>query len=127
MYKRRRVLGTYLGMALATLLPGVRVVDFDTPWVGFVVAGLVFVILNQLIHIYPSDIRNAPAIPLLVLGAIGIVQDTLIWLLVSWITARTGSGIHVDGFLTALAAGATVRVTVLALFVLGPQPTGEAP
>ncbi|MFG2940906.1 hypothetical protein [Streptomyces sp. NPDC048282] len=125
MYKRRRVLGTYLGMTLATLLPGVSVVDYDARWLGFVLPGLVFVILNQLIHTYPSDIRNAPAIPLLVLAAIGIVQDTLIWLLVSWIASKTGSGIHVDGFLTALAAGATVRVTVLVFFVLGPQPAGE--
>ncbi|MFG3291124.1 hypothetical protein ACGF3G_20230 [Streptomyces sp. NPDC048179] len=125
MYKRRRVLGTYLGMALATLLPGVSVVDYDARWLGFVLPGLVFVILNQLIHTYPSDIRNAPAIPLLVLAAIGIVQDTLIWLLVSWIASKTGSGIHVHGFLMALAAGATVRVTVLVLFVLGPQPVRE--
>ncbi|MEU0969428.1 hypothetical protein ABZ357_29985 [Streptomyces sp. NPDC005917] len=124
MYKRRRLLGTYLGVALATLLPGVGVVA-DGAWMGVVLGGCVFLVLNQLIHTYPSDIRNAPSIALLILAAIGIVQDTLIWLLVSWLTTKLDFGLHVDGFLTALLAGVIVRAAVLALLPFGPRPAPE--
>ncbi|MEU9151676.1 hypothetical protein AB0D59_14220 [Streptomyces sp. NPDC048417] len=126
MYKRRRLLGTFLGVALAALLPGVGVVAEDA-WMGVVLAGCVFLVLNQLIHTYPSDIRNAPPVALLILSAVGVVQDTLIWLLVSWLTTKLDLGLHVTGFLTALLAGAIVRATVLVLLPFGPQPTpGEA-
>lgn len=122
MYKRRRILGTFLGVALATLLPGVSVVPDDDSWMWVAMGACVFLVLNQLIYTYPSDIRNAHPVPLLILAALGMVQDTLIWLLFSWLDFA----IHVDGFLTALLAGAIVRVSVLALLPFGPQPTEEA-
>jgi putative membrane protein len=125
MYKRRRVLGTYLGLALATLLPGVSAVD-GPAWEGVVLGGFVFVVLNQLIYTYPSDIRNAHPVPLLTLAAIGIVQDTLIWLIFSWLSSKMEWGLHVAGFLTALLAGVIARVSVLALLPFGPQSSKEA-
>ncbi|MEU6105911.1 phage holin family protein [Streptomyces flaveolus] len=122
MYKRRRLLGTYLGVALATvLLPGITMVIDAPPW-EVVLAGAVFLIVNQLIYCYPSAIRSAPPVMLLILGAIGVVQDTLLWLLVSWLGSQMGYGLHVDAFLTALLGGLVVRGTVLALMFLGPQP-----
>jgi putative membrane protein len=90
-------------------------------------ASCVLLVLNQLIYTYPGDIRNARPIPLLIQAAIGIVQDTLIWLLVSWLNSEMHLGLHVDGFLTALLAGTVVRVSVLALLPLGPQPTTSTP
>ncbi|MFG2376084.1 hypothetical protein ACGFY9_31990 [Streptomyces sp. NPDC048504] len=125
MYKKRRALGACLGVGLATFLPGVSVMADDPRWAGIVVGGCVFLILNQLIYTYPGDIRNAGPIPLLIQAAIGIVQDTLIWLLVSWLGSMTEFGLHVDDFLTALLAGVIVRVSVLALLALGPQPAEE--
>ncbi|MCL7380426.1 hypothetical protein ACFU76_08235 [Streptomyces sp. NPDC057539] len=125
MYKRRRLLGTYLGVALATLLPGVSAVADDASWMGVILGASAFLILNQLIYTYPSDIRNAPPVALLIQAAIGIVQDTLIWLLVSWLSSTLDFGIHVDTFLTALLAGVIVRALVLLLLALGPQPAKE--
>ncbi|MDQ0763201.1 putative membrane protein [Streptomyces canus] len=122
MYKRRRITGTYAGAALAAgLLPGVSPVA-DTPSWDFLLSGSVLLIVGQLIHCYPSAIRTSPWI---LFGAIGIVQDTLVWLLVSWISARLDYGMHVDSFVTALAAGAIVRCLALALMTVGPQPAPD--
>ncbi|WP_327401942.1 phage holin family protein [Streptomyces sp. NBC_01288] len=123
MYKKRRVLGTCLGVALATLLPGVSLTTDDPSWMPIMLGSCVFLVLNQLIYTYPSNIRNASPILLLLQAAIGIVQDTLIWLLVSWLNSEMYLGLHVDGFLTALLAGIVVRVSLLVLLPLGPQPT----
>ncbi|MFF5494763.1 phage holin family protein [Streptomyces aquilus] len=126
MYKRRRALGAYLGTLLAAvLLPAIRPIDDNVAWAALLPA-LVFLIVNQLISSYPSSIRTAPPIALLILGGVGIVQDTLIWLLVSWISARLDAGLDVDGFLAALLGGVIVRATVLVLMAVGPQPTPEA-
>ncbi|MEV5548858.1 phage holin family protein [Streptomyces sp. NPDC052309] len=125
MYKRRRVLGTYLGVAVATvLLSGITPILDSPPW-EVVLAGAVFLIANQLIYSYPRAIRSAPPIMLLILGAIGVVQDTLLWLLVSWLGSRMDYGLHVDGFLTAVLGGVVVRATVLLLMAVGPQPAPE--
>jgi putative membrane protein len=78
MYKRRRILGTYAGVALAAvLLPGVTPVLDSMPW-EIILPGAVFLIVNQLIHSYPRAIRSAPPVMLAILAAIGIVQDTLV-------------------------------------------------
>lgn len=122
MYKRRRILGTYLGVGLAAaLLPGISPVA-DGPFWQTMLASIVFLVVNQLIHTYPSAIRSAPPVMLLVLAAIGIVQDTLVWLLVSWLGGQMDSGLHVDGFLTALLGGVITRAVTLAAMALGPQP-----
>ncbi|MEU6377528.1 phage holin family protein [Streptomyces sp. NPDC046909] len=122
MYQRRRILGTYLGVGLAAaLLPGISPVD-DGPFWQTILACIGFLIVNQVIHTYPSSIRTAPPVALLALAAVGIVQDSLVWLLVSWLSGQMGSGLHVDGFLTALLGGAITRVTTLAVMALGPRP-----
>lgn len=126
MYKRRRILGTTLGAALATaLLPGISLI-LSSPPMELLLPVAVFLILNQLIHTYPSSVRTAPPIALLVFGAIGIAQDTLIWLLVSWLGSRMDYGVHVDGFLAALLGGVIVRAAVFVCLALGPQPVPEA-
>ncbi|MFH9062195.1 phage holin family protein [Streptomyces coeruleorubidus] len=127
MDKRRRVVGTFLGVTLATvLLPGISTILDSPPW-EVVLAGAVFLIVNQLIYSYPSDIRAAPPILLLLLGVVGIAQDTLIWLLVSWLGSDMEYGLHVDGFLAALLGGVIVRVTVLVLLALGPAEAVSQP
>ncbi|MEU4653066.1 phage holin family protein [Streptomyces sp. NPDC023723] len=125
MYKRRRILGTYAGVTLATvLLSGITPIIDAPPW-EVVLASAVFLIVNQLISSYPDAIRSAHPILLLILGAIGIVQDTLLWLLVSWLSSTMDYGLHVDGFLTALLGGLITRVTVLAFMAVGPQPAAQ--
>ncbi|WP_327401938.1 hypothetical protein OG194_18510 [Streptomyces sp. NBC_01288] len=57
----------------------------------------------------------------------GIVQDTPIWLLASWLSGKTQAGFHVDGFLAALLGGVIVRATVLFLLALGPRPGERTP
>ncbi|MFF5520719.1 hypothetical protein [Streptomyces coeruleorubidus] len=64
---------------------------------------------------------------MLLLGVVGIAQDTLIWLLVSWLGSDMEYGLHVDGFLAALLGGVIVRVTVLVLLALGPSWTAAQP
>jgi putative membrane protein len=91
-----------------------------------VLSGVVFLLVNQLIHTYPSAVRTAPPGAVLALAAIGIVQDALLWLLVSWIGSQMDYGVHVDGLLAALAGGAVMRLTVLAVMAIGPQPVPEA-
>jgi len=107
------------------VLPGISLILHDAPWEPLL-SGAVFLVLNQLIHSYPNAVRADHPVVLLVLAAVGIVQDTLIWLLVSWIGSQLDYGVHVDGFLTALAGGAVMRLTVLAVMAIGPQPVPEA-
>lgn len=122
MYKRRRVLGTCLGVGIAAaVLPGISLVA-DGPFWQLLMATIGFLIVNQLIYSYPSAIRTAPPVMLLMLAAVGVVQDTLVWLLVSWLGGQMDAGLHVDGFLTALLGGVIVRATTLASMALGPQP-----
>lgn len=92
-----------------------------------VLAGAVFLIANRLIYSYPDGIRTAPPVFLLLLGVVGIAQDTLIWLLVSWLGSDMEYGLHVDGFLAALLGGVIVRVTVLVLLALGPSEAAAQP
>ncbi|UXX93727.1 hypothetical protein N7U49_19605 [Streptomyces sp. AD2-2] len=81
----------------------------------------------------PTDLqvpeRHPKRSPILLLlqAAIGVVQDTLIWLLVSWLNSQMYLGLHIDGFLTALLAGTVVRVAVLALLPFGPRPATSTP
>ncbi|MBK3576828.1 hypothetical protein JHN63_24075 [Streptomyces sp. MBT65] len=56
----------------------------------------VFLVLNQLVYTHPGDIRNARPVPSLIQAAIGIVQDTLIRLLVSWLNSETYWSLHVS-------------------------------
>ncbi|MFD3499251.1 phage holin family protein [Streptomyces sp. NPDC058676] len=126
MYKRRRVCGTFLGVALATaVLPGISLI-LDSPPLELLLPGAVFLIVNQLIHSYPSAVRSAPPIMLLILAVVGVVQDTLVWLLASWLGSEMDYGLHVDGFLPALLGGVIVRVSVLVVMALGPQPAPES-
>ncbi|MER6994307.1 phage holin family protein [Streptomyces sp. NPDC000410] len=114
MDKAKRLCGTYAGVALAAaLLPGISVRGEAPQVMAVVIGGAIFVILNQLIYSYPHDIRRAPALMLLILGAIGVVQDTLVWLVVSWAGGKLGGGLHVDGFVAALLGGLIVRAVVL--------------
>lgn len=123
--KGRRILGTYLGVALAAaLLPGIHALA-DSRLFDVLVVGVMFVAVNQLIHCYPDDIRGAHPIVLLALGAAGIVQDTLIWLLVSWLSGKMGDGLHVDSFPTALLGGVIVRASAFVLLALGPRPVAQ--
>ncbi|MFJ9246040.1 phage holin family protein [Streptomyces sp. NPDC101776] len=125
--KGRRILGTYVGVGLAAALSsGIHAIAISALF-DVLVAGIVFVAVNQLIYGYPDDIRGTHPIVLLVLGVVGIVQDTLIWLLVSWLSGKMQAGFHVDGFLAALLGGVIVRATVLVLLALGPRPTERTP
>ncbi|MFF2020379.1 hypothetical protein ACFVW2_01005 [Streptomyces sp. NPDC058171] len=120
-----RVLGTLAGVSLAVgVLPGISVAPFESGGVALVVTVSIFIIVNQLIYAYPNEIRTAPAGVLLLLAGFGFVQDTLIWLLVSYAADRSIGGHAVDGFLTALLGGLLVRgVTLAVLYLAPPRPT----
>ncbi|MEV0266452.1 phage holin family protein [Streptomyces sp. NPDC050617] len=121
--QKRIFFGTLLGMVLAAYLP-TGITLGERPIVSLFVGGIVFSIVNKLILTYPSEIRSAPPITLLILGLVGIVQDSLIWLLASWLVGtQLEAGLHVDGFGGALLGGVVVRAAALACLAI---PTRKA-
>ncbi|CAM5579927.1 phage holin family protein [Streptomyces xanthochromogenes] len=115
----------FIGVGAAVLLPGISLREGASPVLGFVLTGLLFFVVNQAIRCYPTDIRSAPPVMLLILGAVGIVQDTLLWLLAGWVGGKL-DGFEVDGFGTALLGGLVVRTVVLVLMALSPRRAEEA-
>ncbi|MCX5385944.1 phage holin family protein [Streptomyces sp. NBC_00083] len=111
-----------VAVGAAVLLPGISLREDASPVLGFVLTGMVFAIVNQLISFYPSDIRTSPPAMILILWAGGIVQDTLVWLLAEWVGGKL-DGYEVDGFGTALLGGVIVRTVTLALLALKPSTT----
>ncbi|MFJ6567129.1 phage holin family protein [Streptomyces sp. NPDC091292] len=124
--KPLRLLGTTAGVCAAVaLLPGIAV-DGVSPYVAVFFAVVVFSAANQLIYSYPHSIRTAPPLVVLILTLIGFVQDTLLWLLVSWLAGTMGGGVDVDGFVAALLGGMIVRTAVLVFLALAPTPGATA-
>ncbi|MFH8369331.1 hypothetical protein [Streptomyces sp. NPDC018031] len=118
MNKKRRMLGGYLGAAIAVAaLPGITV-ESNVAFASVILAGAIFVIVNQLVLSYPQDIRTAPPVMLAILGVVGVVEDTLIWLLVDWLGGRLDTGPYVDGFGMAVLGGLIARVTALLVLAL---------
>ncbi|GGT90904.1 MULTISPECIES: hypothetical protein [Streptomyces] len=117
----RRRLGALAGAGIsAAALPGITLNGDGTDAVlAVMLAGLAIGVLTQLIHIGPSAPVPAPA--LLVFGAAGFVQDSLIWWLLSWLGDETGT-MRVEGIGTILLAGLITRVSILALSLVGASP-----
>lgn len=109
-------------MTLAiVLLPGIALMNDASLWEGAFVGACVFLCVNQLVYSYPSAIRGASPTALAALAAIGILQDSLVWLLVSWLSSQLGAGLHVDGILPLVLGGLILRLSVLTCMALGPQ------
>lgn len=90
---------------------------------GFSFAALVipfalFVIFNQLVSVWPENIRTAPPLRVLLLATIGLVQDFLIWLLVSWVADTMDLSLAIDGVLPMVWGAFIVRLTALACLAL---------
>jgi hypothetical protein len=120
----RRRLGALAGACIAgALLPGITLGagNMDVA-LSLMVAGLVIVLLTQLIHIGPSTRVPAPA--LLAFGLAGFVQDSLIWWLLSWLGGKFAE-LEVEGFGTILLAGLITRVSILAFSLIGPEATAD--
>ncbi|GAA2457373.1 phage holin family protein [Streptomyces mauvecolor] len=118
------VIHIFLGVGAATLLPGISLREQSSAILGLAITGIVFVVANQMIRCYPNDIRSTPPITLLVLGVVGVVQDTLLWLLAEWVGGKL-DGFEVDGFGTALLGGLIVRAVTLVLMALTPSREKE--
>ncbi|WP_329017252.1 hypothetical protein [Streptomyces sp. NBC_00690] len=116
--KQRRVLGLLAGVSVSVLvLPGISMPG------GFSFAALVipfalFVIFNQLVSVWPENIRTAPPLRVLLLATIGLVQDFLIWLLVSWVADTMDLSLAIDGVLPMVWGAFIVRLTALACLAL---------
>jgi putative membrane protein len=97
-----RLLINAVALWLTTLIvTGVRVVPFapaDTlAWVlTYLLVALIFGVVNGVI----GNFIRIVAFPLyiLTLGLIALVVNSLLLLLVSWISSLIGFGLHVDGF-----------------------------
>ena len=79
-------------------------------------------IIDEVINAWPDNIRQASFVGVLFQACVGIVQDTLIWLLISWV----GLGLDVDGIGTAVLGGVITRLVVLVLLVFAPAAGGQA-
>lgn len=114
--------GAILGIALALkLLPGISIPVDDEWWFPVVMCGLIFSIIGEVINAWPDNIRQASFVGVLFQACLGIVQDTLIWLLISWVGL-----FHVDGIGTAVLGGVITRLVVLVLLVFAPAAGGQA-
>lgn len=115
----RRRLGTVVGAGLAGgLLPGITLGAETVDAVfSVLVAAVVLTVLTQLIHVGPSG--RVPLPVLGALGAVGFVQDALIWWLLSWLGPKL-SDLRVEGLATILLAALITRATVLLLSQLSP-------
>ncbi|MEU3746096.1 MULTISPECIES: phage holin family protein [Streptomyces] len=110
----RRRLGIFAGVGLAGgLLPGITL-GAETVDAAFslVVAAVVLTVLTQLVHVGPSG--RVPVPVLGALGAVGFVQDALIWWLLSWLGPKL-SDLRIEGLATILLAALITRATVLLL------------
>ncbi|MGP3632489.1 hypothetical protein ACTU45_03770 [Streptomyces sp. 24-1644] len=81
-------------------------------------------LLTQLVFIGPSARVRAPL--LLAFRAAGVVQDALIWWLLSWLGEAAGAELRVEGIGTILIAALITRVSILAAAQLAPSLGDEA-
>ncbi|TXN29253.1 phage holin family protein [Lacisediminihabitans profunda] len=97
-----RLLINAVALWLTTLIvPGVKVVPFapaDTlAWVlTYLLVAIIFGVVNGVIGNFIRIV--AFPIYILTLGLIALVVNSLLLLLVSWISSLIGFGLHVDGF-----------------------------
>ncbi|MEU5716620.1 hypothetical protein AB0G71_12655 [Streptomyces sp. NPDC020403] len=120
----RRRLGVLAGVCTAgAVLPGISLgtENVDVA-LSLVVAALVVTVLTQLVHLGPS--ARVPAPVLLAFGLAGVVQDSLIWWLLSWLGGKLAE-LEVEGFGTIVLAGLITRVSILAFSLIGTEPTAD--
>ncbi|WP_329623193.1 phage holin family protein [Streptomyces sp. NBC_01255] len=115
----RRRLGILVGVGLAGgLLPGITLgAETVDAVLSLLVAAVVLTVLTQLVHVGPSG--RVPLPVLGALGAVGFVQDALIWWLLSWLGPKL-SDLRVEGLATIILAALITRATVLLLSQLSP-------
>ncbi|MFG2332291.1 hypothetical protein ACGFMM_22020 [Streptomyces sp. NPDC048604] len=119
-----RKLGALVGVALAGgLLPGITLGPGSDAYMSVLFAFIAVAVLTQLIYIGPS--AHVGGLPLLALAAAGVVQDSLIWWLLSWAGPASGSDLRVDGFLTIVLAGLITRIAILGVSLLLGRPADE--
>lgn len=118
-----RKLGALVGVGLAGLLPGVTLGSGSEAFMSVMVAFIAVGLLTQIIYIGPS--APVPRIPLLAFTVAGVVQDSLIWWLLSWAGPAGGFELRVDGFLSIVLAGLITRVAILGVSLLLGRPTVE--
>ncbi|MEC4014772.1 hypothetical protein [Streptomyces sp. H27-D2] len=113
-------LGILIGVGVAVgLLPGLSL-GSDIIF-SLMLAAAVFMILTTAISIVPSSARPfAPATVMLALALGGVVQDLLLWLLVSWLARMFGLGFQLNGIGTLLAAAVIMRTCIWVPLLLLP-------
>lgn len=120
-----RLLGTALGLWLATVLvPGIaldRPSDTGGRILAFVLVALVFGLVNAIVR----PIVKVISLPLyvLTLGLFFLVVNALMLMLTGWLTGFTDLGLRVDGFGAALV-GAIV-VSIVSTVVEAILPSGD--
>ncbi|MEW1906107.1 hypothetical protein [Streptomyces sp. NPDC086147] len=117
----RRKLGALVGVCLAGgLLPGITLgtAGADVAF-SLAVAFVAVALITQIVHIGPSV--RVGAAPLAAFAAAGVLQDSLIWWLLSWLGGTLGAELRVEGFGTIVLAGLITRVSILAVSLLAPS------
>ncbi|MGI5528367.1 hypothetical protein ACQEVX_13415 [Streptomyces syringium] len=127
--ENQRKIGLLAGIALsAGLLPGVTLGGDSLPDTLLTAAltALLFMILTTLVDTTPAFTRPKVPVVLLILGAAGWLQDTLIWLLAAWLFDLAGGDLHVNGFAAAALAGLITRTALWAALWVLPLKGAEA-
>ncbi|MGD1218488.1 MULTISPECIES: hypothetical protein [Streptomyces] len=117
---RRQQVGLLPGVALAAALPGITLDETGkSTLLGYVVAYVVFAGVSTAIWATPKDPRQGLLLPLLAI--IGLLQDTLVWYLIAWL-----SDVHVSSVWWALAGAFVVRACCWAAVWWLPSGTDDA-
>ncbi|MFE0423229.1 hypothetical protein [Streptomyces sp. NPDC058953] len=112
-----RYLGTYVGLVVAVaVLPGLSAGPFASV-ASVIMTGFWLTLINQFIHIYPSHLRSAPPVKVLILAAVGIAQEILSLLLLTWAAGLMGFGVEADGVVAVILGGVIIRLTTLLALV----------
>ncbi|MEU9794959.1 hypothetical protein AB0E27_30925 [Streptomyces sparsogenes] len=115
---RRQQVGLLPGVALAAALPGITLDETGTSSLfGYCFAYVLFAGISTAIWATPKDPHQGVLLP--ILAVIGLIQDTLVWYLIDWL-----SEVRVDGLWWAVAGAFVVRACCWA--AVWTLPTGTS-
>lgn len=118
---RRQQVGLVPGVALAAALPGITLDETGaSPLFGYFFAFVFFAGISTALWATPKDPYQGILLP--ILAVIGVLQDTLVWYLISWL-----SDVRVDSVWWALAGAVVVRAFCWAGVWLLPSRTPGTP
>lgn len=119
---------TAIAVAAAVwIVPGIDIIGADASWVGIALFALILSLVNMSI----KPILQVLSLPVtvLTLGIFYLIVNALMLELAAWMTtALFGTGILIDGFLSAFLGSIVISiVSVIVNGIIGPSATARSP